>query len=92
MKRSPIRKISKKKEAEKREEVKIRQQLIERCNGCCEECGEPARWPGLSPHETIFRSHGGKMSLDNSKMLCIGCHGRKHGVIYSTANPYSRLF
>lgn len=80
MKRSPIRKVSDKKASEIREETKIRAQLADRCQGMCEECGEPACWPGLSPHEKIFRSHGGHMSLENSLMLCITCHSRRHGI------------
>jgi len=80
VKRSKINPISKKKAAEIREETKIRAQLVDRCNGRCEECGEPASWPGLSPHEKVFRSHGGHMSLENSLMLCITCHGKRHGI------------
>jgi 5-methylcytosine-specific restriction endonuclease McrA len=80
MKRSKINPISDKKAAEIREETKIRAQLADRCQGKCEECGEPAYWPGLSPHEKVFRSHGGHMSLENSLMLCITCHSLRHGI------------
>ncbi len=82
MKRSRINPISKKKAAEKRREVDIRKQLWDRCEGCCEKCGRAAYWPGLAPHEKVFRSHGGEMSLDNSEMLCIQCHGGGHNVRY----------
>lgn len=39
--------------------------------GCCEICGQPS-YPNqpLHPHEKIFRSNGGKLSLENSVM----CH------------------
>lgn len=50
--------------------------------GHCEECGRPPSPPEflLRPHEKIYRSHGGKLSLDNSVMLCYACHGRVHGL------------
>ena len=92
MKRSRINPISKKKAAEKHEELKIRQQLLDRCQGICEECGEPASWPGLSPHEKLFRSRGGRMSLENSLMLCITCHGKRHGVNHIVNNRHTMPF
>jgi 5-methylcytosine-specific restriction endonuclease McrA len=62
-----------------RAEQPIRKQLIERCGGKYEECGQTGFPFGLHPHEKIFRSHGGQLSLDNSIMLCNYCHGRRHG-------------
>jgi len=47
-------------------------------NGRCEKCGERPDWRGLSVHEKKFRSHGGKLSLANSQMLCGDCHDKKH--------------
>ena len=51
-----------------------------RCiGGLCEECHNPPDFTGLHPHEEVFRSRGGKLSLENSKMLCGKCHTSKHG-------------
>lgn len=80
MKRTPLRKISKKKSREIKEEVEIRRQLWERCRGKCEECGGNGYPFGLHPHEKVFRSHGGRMSLSNSAMLCQKCHSGEHGI------------
>ena len=76
MKRSPIRKISDKKAEEIKAEVEIRRQLWDRCGGWCEQCGGNGYPFGLHPHEKVFRSRGGRMSLTNSVMLCNTCHGR----------------
>lgn len=44
-----------------------------RClGGKCEYCGRPC--DELEPHEKIFRSQGGSLSLDNTLMVCRGCH------------------
>ena len=80
MKRTKIKPISKKKKRQIVEEKEIRQQLQARCQGRCELCGGDGGWLGLHPHEEVFRSHGGVMSLGNSKMLCQVCHSRKHGL------------
>lgn len=96
MKRTRIRRISKKMIAQKREEIEARIALAERCGGkfvldgsitggkCvggrCEICGKqmPKRprsdFDILSPHEDPPRSRGGKVSLKDSKMICIICH------------------
>ena len=83
-----MRKISKKRLLEIKEEVAIRRLLCERAGGfwngleCeggyCEECGKPADWMGLTPHEKKFRSKGGKLSMENSQMLCMKCHMKEH--------------
>jgi 5-methylcytosine-specific restriction endonuclease McrA len=81
-KRKPINPISKKKRAEIEDEKPIREQLKKRANGHCEECGrsESQSIGGLHPHEALFRSHGGRMTITNSKMLCHVCHASKHGI------------
>lgn len=48
--------------------------------GRCEICGEKPDFRGLHPHEYPFKSHGGKLSLEDSKMACGECHSSKHGV------------
>ena len=44
--------------------------------GTCEHChgANPTLGIPLSPHELIYRSRGGKLSLENSEMRCIICH------------------
>lgn len=80
MKRSPIRKISAKKSKQIAEEVEVRKQLMERCGGVCEMCGGNGYPFGLHPHEKVFRSRGGVMSMSNSIIVCQKCHMRFHGL------------
>ncbi len=49
--------------------------------GLCELCGLPANWQSgfrLEPHEQNHRGNGGKLSLENSKMVCRPCHDKEH--------------
>jgi 5-methylcytosine-specific restriction endonuclease McrA len=94
MKRTRIRPIGEKRKAEMEAEYEIRRQLCERAGGywvrsghyyrclggLCELCHKPPDWRGLSPHENKHRSQGGKLSLENSKMLCGKCHSAEHGI------------
>jgi 5-methylcytosine-specific restriction endonuclease McrA len=76
-KRTVINPISKKKQKEIQGEILIRKQLWERAKGCCELCGRPNSQVlgGLHPHEWKHRSQGGRMSLENSSLLCNTCQG-----------------
>ncbi len=74
MKQSRLRPISKKKARELRREKPTRAQLFIRANGHCEHCGKPEDMFGLHPHEKVFRSQGGKLSMENSIILCQACH------------------
>lgn len=49
-------------------------------NGLCEKCHKPPDWRGLHPHEKVFRAQGGKLSLENSVMLCGKCSSAEHGI------------
>lgn len=51
--------------------------LVTCIGGTCEICGE--KRPGLEPHEKQHRGNGGKLSLENSVMVCRQCHNREHG-------------
>jgi len=78
VRRSNIRKVSDKKAAEKRMEEEIRQRLLEECEGLCQNCG---RWPdhyGLSLHHIIFKSRGGKSTIENCCLVCRACHDGVH--------------
>ena len=94
MKRTSIRRLSKKRRQQLDEELEVRQQLCERAGGCwvhsgnsyscsggfCELCHKPPDWRGLHPHEEPFRSQGGKLSLKDSKMVCGKCHSELHNL------------
>lgn len=81
MKKSPIRKISKKKSTQKREEQKLTQKLLEESNGCCMNCGQFPDFRGLSKHEIKFRSQGGDPTdINNVILVCGRCHSKFHGV------------
>jgi len=57
--------------------------------GLCELCGGKPTAPDfrLHPHEKDFRSHGGRVSLDNSLMLCNKCHNKQHGIKVVDSKP-----
>lgn len=75
--RKAVNKISKKKRKEIQKEKPVRILLWERAKGCCEICGRPDSQclGGLHPHEWKLRSQGGKLSLENSSLLCNTCQG-----------------
>lgn len=54
-----------------------------RCyNGDCEICGNHVAG-FLDPHEYILtRGKGGRVSVDNSKMVCRGCHNKETGELH----------
>jgi len=80
MKRSAIRIISPKKQAELREERKLAELLYEKQSGLCSDCGCALRW-GSAKHEIVFRSHGGSPTDEsNCILLCLRCHSSRHGI------------
>ena len=50
--------------------------IVQCHNGTCEECGQ---FGNLEPHEDPPRSMGGKVSMEQSTMLCRICHNKKKG-------------
>lgn len=96
-----IKPISDKKKEEMAGEIEIRRQLCKRAGGLfvtdgvksrciggrCEICGWPPDWRGLHPHEEPFKSHGGKVSLKDSKMVCGECSSKKHGIKEVKSEP-----
>ncbi len=81
MKRSPIRKVSTKKAAEKRIEDELRQKLLAEHGGKCMECHQFPDFRGLSLHHITFKSHGGLSEEGNVSLCCGKCHSRFHGII-----------
>lgn len=86
MKHSPIRPISARRYVQNLQEAKVKKLLYERAGGLCEKCGQPPDWRGLHPHEKAFRSQGGRLTLENSQMLCGKCHSAEHGIRESNAD------
>ena len=92
-KKTAIKKVSDKKRTQLKEESKLTAQLMIRCKGLCERCGQAPDWRGLHKHEKVFRSKGGSPTdPDNCVMLCGRCHSAEHGIIEirSTVRPYSK--
>ncbi len=65
----------KKKRLSKEEYAKLVFAVMERDKWRCTECKSRNN---LQAHHIIFRSQGGKDSLENMKTLCHICHENKH--------------
>ncbi len=76
MKRSPLKRVSKKQSAELRKRDKLRQELLEECKGLCMRCGQKPDWRGLSLAHKIALSQGGKTNRENCELWC----GRDHSI------------
>lgn len=76
MKRTPLRKVSdkqRKKNHEWAEVVKHKKTKI----GCkCEVCGVYS--DNIDGHHIVFRSQGGKNTLENCLLVCCFCHHKIH--------------
>ena len=53
---------------------KVKQQIYERDNGLCQQCGAP----GTQIHHVKFRSQGGRGVYSNGVLLCHSCHRMVH--------------
>lgn len=53
---------------------KTRQAIVERDSGLCVKC----KGPYSEIHHVIFRSQGGKGTIDNGVCVCTTCHGWAH--------------
>lgn len=81
MKKSYIRKRSKKMERQLYRERKLRDELMNRCKGYCEICGNWPDWRGLAKHEKKKRSQGGDpLDPENCVMVCGKCHSATEGI------------
>lgn len=90
IRRSPIRKVSKKQAARTRNLAKIKRDWIKaefereglaRCQG---PCRRPIYDPQdaallLDAHHIVLRSRGGTDAPLNLRMLCRSCHMKEHG-------------
>lgn len=60
--------------------AEIRREIYTRQKGQCLWCGKLLGWRQAHLHEKLERSKGGKISLQNSIILCYGCHiDKAHG-------------
>lgn len=58
----------------------IRRIIFERQGRHCLWCDKELTWEQAHLHEKIFRGKGGKISLENSIVLCANCHlNNAHG-------------
>lgn len=50
--------------------------------GTCQKCNGQPTSPDfmLHPHETVFKSHGGKVTFENTRYVCNKCHNKYHGI------------
>jgi 5-methylcytosine-specific restriction endonuclease McrA len=81
MKKSAIRAVSQKRQAQMKAEKELSKKMLEKCGGKCMKCGKLPDWRGLSKHEIIFRSQGGNpLDESNCLILCGKCHNRVHGI------------
>jgi 5-methylcytosine-specific restriction endonuclease McrA len=90
VKRTPIRRVSKRRAAQKRQEDILRQKLLIRCKGLCESCNEYPDWLGLSLSHTEPKGMGGtrrEYTEDDVQLLCNNCHNKKHGITVKTDKP-----
>jgi 5-methylcytosine-specific restriction endonuclease McrA len=77
-----IKTTSKERYIQNKAERKLKERLMERCQGLCEKCHQKPDFRGLSKHEIIFRSHGGDpLDETNTIMLCGKCHNLAHHIV-----------
>jgi 5-methylcytosine-specific restriction endonuclease McrA len=70
---------ARKKRCERRVIREVRAAAINRARGFCERCGVHCLYSGEA-HHLVYRSRGGKWTLENILFLCRSCHGLAHGV------------
>jgi len=80
MKRTPLKRISKK----QAERNRLFNEAVPVKIGRCEECGKLAN---LDRHHKIHRSQGGKDTPDNIAYLCRICHMKAHGQVVIDSEP-----
>ena len=75
---NPLRKVSRKRAAQRRKEIELTHGLLDKCGGLCEICGNPPDFRGLAKHEIIFRGRGGDATDPlNCLMACGLCHDHR---------------
>ncbi len=86
MKRSPIKKISKKQAKNNTLEAKIKRELMEKqimeygYNFCQCGCGRNPDIRGVQLSHEIPKSRGGKTDMENCILRTGNCHSKVHGI------------
>ena len=59
---------------------KLREAVTERASGCCEYCRSQASFATekFSMEHIVPKQLGGKATLDNLALSCLGCNSHKH--------------
>ena len=74
-----MKRISAKKQAQLKVEKELTARLLIKQAGLCADCNRALGW-GSAKHEKIFRSQGGDpTNEENCILLCLVCHGARHG-------------
>lgn len=85
MKRTPLRKVSKKMARQKYQERKLTARLATLSEGRCEICGGNGYPFGLAKHEIVKRSEqGNEVDPLNCLLLCTNCHDHRKYPISGT--------
>ena len=75
---NPLRKVSRKRAAQRRKEIELTHGLLDKCGGICEVCNNRPDFRGLAKHEIIFRGRGGDPTDPlNCIMACGLCHDHR---------------
>lgn len=78
LKKSPLRKVSKKMVKQKKQENELSLKLAELSGNCCEICKLRADFRGLHKHEIISRGQqGNEVDPMNCLLLCLNCHDHR---------------
>ena len=80
MKRSYIRRISKKHEAEIILRQNLKQSFIDEYGYICMTCRTQGDWRGISLSHKLSLGRGGETSIANCLLECFPCHGLRHGI------------
>ena len=79
MKKTRIKPVGKKGEANRSALKKVTPALKEVSQGHCMNCGKMPDFRGLQRHELKYRSQGGKIDETNTVLWCASCHAGEKG-------------
>ena len=81
MKKTLLRKVSQKQQAENLLRMVMKAELMKVCHGRCMECHELPDFRGLELVHKVSLARGGRTSKENCTILCAHCHSTKyHGI------------
>ena len=78
-----MHKVSEKQKAKNKTWKEVELICLERANYTCEAKFEGCQGSQfLQGHHKIFRSRGGKNTVDNCLIVCQHCHDKFHGIVH----------